>query len=104
MTGFEGDIGSTVKMVEAIKLAGDKVLKEAATQAEHATVIVETLLIESHAERVSDIVVAQAHKWGARVIGLGTHGRRGVKRMLLGSDAEQILRLSKVPVLLVRAQ
>ncbi|HNZ91929.1 MAG TPA: universal stress protein, partial [Acidovorax sp.] len=30
------------------------------------------------------------------------HGRRGVGRMLLGSDAEQVLRQSPVPVLLVR--
>ncbi len=32
---------------------------------------------------------------------LGTHGRRGVRRMLLGSDAEQIARTATAPVLLV---
>jgi nucleotide-binding universal stress UspA family protein len=35
---------------------------------------------------------------------LGTHGRRGASRWLLGSDAEQVLRLATVPVLLVRAE
>jgi nucleotide-binding universal stress UspA family protein len=34
---------------------------------------------------------------------IGTHGRSGVGRWLLGSDAEQIARLAPVPVLLVRA-
>ena len=34
---------------------------------------------------------------------LGTHGRRGIDRALLGSDAEQVLRSASVPVLLVRA-
>jgi nucleotide-binding universal stress UspA family protein len=33
---------------------------------------------------------------------IGTHGRRGAGRLLLGSDAEQVLRLAPVPVLLVR--
>jgi nucleotide-binding universal stress UspA family protein len=36
-------------------------------------------------------------------IAVGTHGRRGPSRLFLGSDAEQIVRLAPVPVLLVRA-
>ena len=35
---------------------------------------------------------------------MGTHGRRGLRRLTLGSDAELVLRESPVPVLLVRAQ
>jgi len=33
---------------------------------------------------------------------IGTHGRRGVSRAMLGSDAENVMRSSPVPVLLVR--
>jgi len=33
---------------------------------------------------------------------IGTHGRRGAKRLLIGSDAEQIVRSAPVLVLLVR--
>ena len=33
---------------------------------------------------------------------MGTHGRRGLRRLALGSDAEQVLRTSPVPVLLLR--
>ena len=66
-------------------------------------VAVDAVLLESFAARVSDLVVEQALGWKADLIVIGTHGRRGVRRMLLGSDAEQILRQAPVPVLLVRA-
>jgi len=52
--------------------------------------------------RVCDLVTQSARTCGADLIVIGTHGRRGVGRLMLGSDAEQILRLSPVPVLLVR--
>ena len=52
--------------------------------------------------RVCDVVVEQAKEFGADLIVLGTHGRRGVSRLLVGSDAEQIVRVAPVPVLLVR--
>jgi nucleotide-binding universal stress UspA family protein len=39
----------------------------------------------------------------AELIVCGTHGRRGLKRLLVGGDAEYIIRHSPVPVLLVRA-
>ena len=48
------------------------------------------------------IEVEAAKSWPADLIVCGTHGRRGVRRLLLGSDAEYIVRLSPVPVLLVR--
>jgi len=53
--------------------------------------------------RVCDVVCDQARESGADLIVLGTHGRRGIGRLLMGSDAEQVLRLSPVPVLLIRA-
>jgi nucleotide-binding universal stress UspA family protein len=102
MTGFEGGVGVTAETLQTIRLAADQVLKDAGSLVVLAGVKVETALIESYAERVSEHVVDQAVEWGANLIVLGTHGRRGVKRMLLGSDAEQILRIANVPVLLVR--
>ena len=44
-----------------------------------------------------------AEEQEADLIVVGSHGRRGMDRMLMGSDAEQILRLSPVPVLVVRS-
>jgi nucleotide-binding universal stress UspA family protein len=43
-----------------------------------------------------------AHAAGAQLLVLGTHGRRGVRRLLLGSVAEGLVRQSALPVLLVR--
>ncbi|MEZ4310342.1 MAG: universal stress protein [Polyangiaceae bacterium] len=39
---------------------------------------------------------------GADAIVMGTHGRTGVRRLLLGSVAERVLRRAKVPVIVVR--
>ena len=50
------------------------------------------------------MILDEARKWRADLIVMGTHGRRGINRMLLGSDAERVLRSAPVPVLLVRAE
>lgn len=47
--------------------------------------------------------LAAAEKDDVDLVIVGTHGRRGIKHALLGSVAEKIVRLSKVPVLTVRA-
>ena len=87
---------------DLLKDAGRQVLSEAEARAKAAGVAVESELFESYSGRISDLILTKAQEWGAQVIVLGTHGRRGVRRMLLGSDAEQVLRQSPVPVLLVR--
>ena len=51
----------------------------------------------------TDAIVAQVRESGANLIVMGTHGRRGVRRLVLGSDAEGVVRTAPVPVLLVRA-
>jgi nucleotide-binding universal stress UspA family protein len=43
----------------------------------------------------------EAEKLGAELIVIGTHGRTGVARLLLGSVAEKVVRTSRVPVLTV---
>ncbi len=53
--------------------------------------------------KVADLVAAEAVNWPADLIVLGTHGRRGIGRMFLGSGAEIILRTAPVPVLLGRS-
>ena len=52
--------------------------------------------------RVPDVVVAEAKRWPADLIVAGTHGRRGLSHLFLGSVAEGIIRISTVPVLLIR--
>lgn len=53
-------------------------------------------------QRLADIVVAEARARDCDLIVMGTHGRRGVDRLLLGSDAMAVVQTSPVPVLLVR--
>ena len=52
--------------------------------------------------RPADAVVALAEKEGAEQIVVGSHGRRGLERMLLGSVAERIVRLATCRVLVVK--
>ena len=85
-----------------LKEAGQAVLEQARLTVQAADVPVDAALFDSLSGRLCDRVAQQAQEWGADVIVLGTHGRRGVGRMLMGSDAEQIVRTAMVPVLLVR--
>ena len=62
----------------------------------------ETLLLESGGKRASELIAEQAKASGCDIVILGTHGRRGVERFLMGSDAEQVARIASVPVMLVR--
>ena len=81
---------------------GQKILEDARQQVLGAGVAADICLQEGARSRLADIVLEQVKAWPADLVVLGTHGRRGVGRMLLGSDAEQVARSSPVPVLLVR--
>jgi len=50
----------------------------------------------------ADIIVRQAKKLGASMIIMGSHGRTGLRRLLLGSVAERTLRYASCPVLIVK--
>ncbi|MCY7318787.1 MAG: universal stress protein [Ramlibacter sp.] len=67
-------------------------------------VAVDVVKLDGSADRLVEHVLHQIGKWGADLIVLGTHGRSGLGRLLLGSHAEKILRAATVPVLLVRAR
>ena len=101
-TGMDG-FSMTAELLPVLREAGEKVLATGKARVEAAGVPVEAALLESLAGRVCDQVVADAKTWGAELIVIGTHGRRGVGRVFMGSDAEQIVRLASSPVLLVRA-
>ena len=86
----------------SLRDAGAKVLEQAVAVAQRAAVPCEQRLIETLGGRVADEIVKLAKSAAADLIVLGTHGRRGIKRLAMGSDAELILRQSPVPVLMVR--
>ena len=62
----------------------------------------DTVLIESIGGVAADLILAHAKQWQPDLIVMGTHGRRGLARLALGSDAEQVVRAAMVPVMLVR--
>lgn len=80
---------------------GEAVLAKAREVVAAAGVLADSVLREVMQERVADVIAEEAGK-GCDLIVMGTHGRRGFARFALGSDAEQVLRGSPVPVLLVR--
>ncbi len=81
---------------------GDKLLGDASLWALDAGVTSEAVLKELTAGRIADVIVAEAAHTACDLIVIGTHGRRGMSRLLLGSDAELVVRESPVPVMLVR--
>jgi len=89
-------------LVPALREAGKRTLARAVAAAKKAGVAAKPILREGFGPAAYPIV-REAKKIGADVIVLGTHGRRGVRRLVLGSDAEQVVRTASVPVLLVRA-
>ena len=81
---------------------GQHLLDKASRLAAEHGVTSETSLHDLRGGRVADAIVEEARQTRCDLIVIGTHGRRGVSRAVLGSDAENVMRASPVPVLLVR--
>jgi nucleotide-binding universal stress UspA family protein len=93
--------GATDIVIAQLRSAGDAILKAGAAQARDAGVQVECKLLEEMGGEAGLHILEEAQSWDADLIVCGTHGRRGVRRVLMGSDAEYVVRRSSVPVLLV---
>lgn len=85
---------------------GKSILDEMEVRAKSVGVDVDTRLVETeiHPDKIPEKIVGEADAWKADLIVIGTHGRRGVNRLLMGSVAESVSRLANVPVLLVRGK
>jgi len=104
VSSMDGVTLDTGDLLDALRQIGRKIVAKAEAQARRSGIKPESVILESFGGRAADFIVQQAKKWGADIIVLGTHGRRGVKRLVMGSDAEQVVRTAPVPVLLVRAK
>lgn len=91
-------------VIAALRDAGRKVLAKAQREAQAKGQAIDAHLVESLGNGVAQTILAQAKKQKADLVVLGTHGRRGLARVVVGSDAETVLREAAVPVLLVRAR
>ena len=88
---------------QAIITAVRRELDAAAELARQRGIAVEAAVVRGREHRISREIVEEAERWGADLIVMGTHGRHGLERLVLGSVAEGVARQASVPVLLVRA-
>ena len=100
LDAYSGHPGEWMKQLHE---GGRRVLDAAKATAEAAGVEADTLLCDRVTGPVYEQVTTEANNWHADLIVLGTHGRRGIDRFVMGSGAENILRHARIPVLLVRA-
>ncbi|HEX7062228.1 MAG TPA: universal stress protein [Woeseiaceae bacterium] len=90
-------------LVDALRETGEKILAEAEAAVRGQGVTCTGELLKASSGGAAGAIISRAKKSSADLIVMGTHGRRGLKRLTLGSDAEMVLRSSPVPVLMVRA-
>ena len=91
-------------LFDSLREAGRDIVRKAEVLVKKAGLTVKSVVVETLTGPAADAIVREAKRSKADVIVIGTHGRRGVRRLLMGSDAEQVVRLSPVPVLLVRGK
>lgn len=89
--------------VEAVRAEGRAVMDAALAIARDAGLQAESMTLETSTplQRVPEAIVDAAIEWRADLLVLGTHGRKGVERLLLGSVADGVVRHSPIPVLLM---
>ncbi len=88
-------------MYELLKQEGDEATRYVAEKAEAEGLEVEKLTVEGHP---AEEIIKYAEKNSMNLIVMGTLGKSGLDRFLLGSVAEKVVRASKIPVLVVRGK
>ncbi|MBN3752231.1 universal stress protein [Paraburkholderia sp. Tr-20389] len=108
---FVVDRASNVIDGDAINILESAYLEEGCTALDRAARIcaeqgryAETALLKTHIHRddIPHAIVRDVQDWKGDLLVLGTHGRRGFERWLVGSVAARAVRLADTPVLLVR--
>ncbi|RXA17241.1 universal stress protein [Methanosarcina sp. MSH10X1] len=87
------------RMHEALKKEGYKALNYVEGIGELESVNVESILLEGHP---ADELIRYAEKEEMDIIIMGTIGRTGLERLILGSVAEKVIRHSKIPVMVIK--
>lgn len=87
------------RMHEALKKEGYKALNYVEGIGELESVNVESILLEGHP---ADELIRYAEKEEIDIIIMGTIGRTGLERLILGSVAEKVIRHSKIPVMVIK--
>ncbi|ALL67466.1 Universal stress protein UspA [Paraburkholderia caribensis MBA4] len=99
----EGDSGNALDPeVRIAASVASRVFEAAQKCMQEAGVRGTVRAIDAYGENVSSVLARAADECDADVIVIGTHGRRGARRFLLGSVAESLVRSTQKPVLIVR--
>ena len=96
-------LADTDTWLDACRHGGQQILEAARSAAEAQGIRADAILYSDLATLLCEAVATEARTWPADLIVLGSHGRRGRGRVMIGSDAERILRSSNIPVMLVPA-
>ena len=101
---WEGEYADMSEILKSFRDSGQRILEKAQNIAREAGMAHEAKLLEiqTFGHRISDLIVEEAKDWPADLIVVGTHGRRGLHDVLLGSVSDGVARRASVPVLLVR--
>ena len=101
---FEGSIPLSVEDVKRVEKQwaedGQAVVEAVKKTAATKGVAVKALTVKS--DLVSDALISAATKYKVDLIVMASHGRKGIKRLLLGSETQHVLTHSHVPVLVLR--
>lgn len=94
------------EILDIMVKSGEEILRKAEGVAREAGIQAETRLIEidTLGRRIQEAIAEDAENWPADVIVIGTHGRRGISHLFLGSVAEGVVRVATKPVLLIRGK
>lgn len=74
----------------------DSVAENAAASGVKAKAVV------AHSDMVAESIISAARKYKCDLIVMASHGRKGIKRILLGSETQHVLTHSSLPVLVLR--
>ena len=100
-TGVGADFAyGQAQYLSAATAEANTALEAVKKQMDEAGVAVKTMVGEGHA--VHEGIVRVADSVGADLIVMGSHGRRGLEKLVLGSVAQRVLSAARIPVLVVR--
>lgn len=98
ISGFE----YSGELMNAARKQAQEALDDALAIIRSAGIEGDAQLMETPGQRLGEAVAEACSAWQADLVVVGTHGRRGLSRVLLGSGADSVLRLSTLPVLVIR--
>ena len=87
-----GAVSSDVRRI--VREGAEKILAKAKAKVEQGGIAVDAVLVEGSDNRLVEHVADQVKTWGVDLIVLGTHGRHGLGRLLMGSHAEEVGRIA----------